>query len=111
MTSPLWLWRLAVALGAVAAGAIALAALSATRAVRLDDGALHALLDACRSYLLPQPRAASIAVVVLASLGVAVLALGARALLRELSALAHEPQRFDGYQRPVRITAPRDVRP
>ena len=54
MTSPLWLWRLAVALGAVAAGAIALAALSATRAVRLDDGALHALLDACRSYLLPE---------------------------------------------------------
>ena len=58
------------------------------RAVRLDGGAIDALLDACRTYLLPQPRVASIAVVALASLGVAVFALGARALARNLVALA-----------------------
>jgi len=97
VTSPLWLWRLAVALGAVTAGAVALAALSAARAVRLDDGALAALLKACSSYLLPQPGVASIAVVALASLGVAVLALGTRALLRELAALAR-------FRRSVRVS-------
>ena len=88
MASARWLWRLAATLGALAAAAVILATLSAIRAVRLDGGAIDALLDACRTYLLPQPRVASIAVVALASLGVAVFALAARAVARNLAALA-----------------------
>ena len=88
MASARWLWRLAATLGALAAAAVVLATLSASRAVRLDGGAIDALLDACRTYLLPEPRVASIAVIALASLGVAVFVLGARALTRNLAALA-----------------------
>lgn len=88
MASARWLWRLAATLGALAAAAVGLATLSAARAVRLDGGAIGALLEACQTYLLPQPRVASIAAVVLASLGVTVFALGARALARNLAALS-----------------------
>ena len=97
MTSARWLWRLAAALGALAAAAVALAALSALRAVRLDGGAIDALLSACQSYLLPEPRAASVAVVALASLSATVCLLGARALIRQLAALR-------GFRRTVRVS-------
>lgn len=97
MASARWLWRVTAALGVLAAGAVALAALAAARAVRVDGGVLSALLDACRSYLLPQPGVASIAVVALASLATAVFALALRALVRELAALRR-------FRRSVRVS-------
>ena len=97
VASARWLWRLAATLGLLAAAAVTLASASALRAVHLDGGALATLLATCRSYLLPDLRVASIAVVALAGLGVAVLVLGARALARELTALAR-------FRRGVRVS-------
>jgi Zn-dependent protease with chaperone function len=91
------LYRLNIALAAVATLALALGAAAALRAISFDGRTAGVIASACRQFLLPDASAAAVAVLALASLSVAVLALGAHSLARQLLAL----RRFGARARPV----------
>lgn len=79
-------WRLQLALAGVGAVAVGLILVAAANRVALGLPPAGVLLSACRRFVLPQANAASILVLLAASLGLAVLAAGARAAARELGA-------------------------
>jgi Zn-dependent protease with chaperone function len=84
MASARRLYWLAIALGALGIAVTVLVLVVAGRAVRLEGPSLDALAAACRSFKLLPVTAASLGLLVLGSLGIAVLWAGTRAAAREL---------------------------
>lgn len=86
MASARRLYWVSLALGAFGLAAAALALVSALSPVSLVPPPLAALVALCQRFLLPDLSAGAVVVLALASLGLAVLFLGARAVLRQLAA-------------------------
>lgn len=86
MRSAACLWRLSVAVGALAVLATAFGAFAAVRAVEFD-ASIGAFMDLCLRYVTPDPGAGPFAVTALGSLSVTVAVLAVRAMVREWRAL------------------------
>lgn len=80
------LYWLSLGLGALGIIATALALVIALSAVSLVPPPVAALVALCQRFLLPNLSAVAVVVLALAALGLAVLFLGARAVLRQLAA-------------------------
>lgn len=84
MRSARALYRVSVAVAAVAIAVLALTAAVTLRAVALDGRTAGAFVSSCQRFFLPNPSASAVAVLVLGSFSLAVFILGSWSLARQL---------------------------
>lgn len=95
MNSARSLYRLAVALGAVAASALVVATGLALTSVAFDSPSLGTIVDACRNALAPVFSWPALTVAALATLSVAAVALAVRSVVRQTRDVKRFLQRFE----------------